>query len=427
MSEFVEYRREFHKYAEVSWTEIRTSARVAEILDSFGYKDILMGTQVLDTDVIIEPVRLIDEQKEIEKERAVNQGAKKIWVDKTEGYPGVIVEYDTGIQGNVSAFRFDIDSLAYDECDTDGYRPKEQGYRSINKDSVHACGHDAHTSIGLGIAKKIIQSQNIKSGKIRLIFQPAEESYSGAEAIVSKGHLDDVNYFMSLHLALTALGKPMPSNTLCCGCKDFLSDTQWDVFFEGKAAHPCGASQEGKNAILAACSATLNIHTIAPHEAGLFRVNVGEIRGGVAVNTIAPNAMISVEYRGEKQIIAEYARKRVKEILDGAALMHDVTYSVLDYGEIPAACSDDEIMEKVQDAAKKVDWFKNIHFEGNIGGTDDASVMMAKVQSHGGVATYVGIGTDANDLLHGPAFDFDEDCIDATIELFINVLEDLHK
>ena len=88
-------------------------------------------------------------------------------------------------------------------------------------------------------------------------------------SIVDKGHLDDVINFISVHVALTADGYPLPSNTICCGCKDFVSDCQLDVTFNGRAAHPCGASQEGKNALLAACTAALNIHTIAPHEAGL--------------------------------------------------------------------------------------------------------------------------------------------------------------
>lgn len=117
---------------------------------------------------------------------------------------------------------------------------------------------------------------------------------------MDKGHLDDVMNFIAVHIALSAENKPLPSHTIACGCRDFLSDRQLDVYLEGKAAHPCGASQEGKNALLAACSAALNIHSIAPHEEGLCRVNVGEIHAGVCANTIAPNAMMRIEYRGQK-------------------------------------------------------------------------------------------------------------------------------
>ena len=101
-----------------------------------------------------------------------------------------------------------------------------------------------------------------------------------------------MNYFIAMHVALSAENRPLPSHTICCGCKDFLSDRELDVTFHGRAAHPCGAAQEGKNALLAACSAALNIHAIAPHEEGLCRVNVGELHAGVAPNTIAPNACL---------------------------------------------------------------------------------------------------------------------------------------
>ena len=227
-------------------------------------------------------------------------------------------------------------------------------------------------------------------------------------------------------MALTAEGWPLPSNTIACGCKDFLSDDQIDVTFHGKAAHPCGASQEGKNALLAACTAALNLHAIAPHEEGLCRVNVGILNAGVVANTIAPNAFMSVEYRGQTRTIADYARKRVFDILDGAAKAYDMEYTYVDFGEIPAAKSSDEIMEVVERAAKKVSWFEKVYFEGNVGGTDDASVMINKVQDNGGIATYVGIGCDTTQTLHNAEFDLDENSIPAAIEMLTYATEELN-
>ena len=227
-------------------------------------------------------------------------------------------------------------------------------------------------------------------------------------------------------MALTAEGRPLPSHTICCGCRDFLSDCQLDVTFNGRAAHPCGASQEGKNALLAACTAALNIHTIAPHEAGLCRFNVGILKAGVVVNTIAPNAFMSIEYRGQTQEISRYARKRVFDVLEGAARSYDLDYTVDDLGEIPAAQSDEAMMEVVQRAAEKVPWFTKIYFDGSIGGTDDASVMMNKVQENGGTATYAGIGTDTTQPVHNAEFDLDEDAIPAAIDMLIHAVEELN-
>lgn len=424
MNKFIEYRREFHRYPELGWREIRTSARVAEILEEMGYT-CLMGTDVIDVNTLSFE-KLSEEEKKGEMVRAIAQGAKPEYVDRTNGFPGVIAELTTGREGSVTALRFDIDCLPYQEPKKQGYRPYEEDYISCNDEHAHACGHDAHTAMGLGLAQALMDRKDQLKGKIRIIFQPAEERYYGAQSIVDKGHLDDVINFITIHVALTAEGYPLPSNTICCGCKDFLSDCQLDVTFKGRAAHPCGASQEGKNALLAACTAAINLHTIAPHEAGLCRVNVGLLNAGVAVNTIAPNAFMSVEYRGQNLEISKYARKRVFNILDGASRSYDLEYSVNDLGEIPASQSDDTMMEVIQRAAGKVPWFEKIYFEGSIGGTDDAAVMMNKVRDNGGIATYAGIGTDTTQPVHNPEFDFDEEAIPATIDMLIHAIEELN-
>ena len=422
MNQLTEYRREFHKYPENGWREFRTSARVAEILTGMGY-DVAMGPDVIEPGSVGEPERLSEEQIRQEMERAVRQGADPAFVERTQGWPGVMAVLDTGREGPVSAMRFEMDCLPYDEPQRPGYRPCDEGYLSCNPQSVHACGHDGHTAIGLGIAAELMKRKGGLKGKIKLFFQPAEETFYGAQSIVDKGHLDDVMNFIAVHIALSAENKPLPSHTVACGCRDFLSDRQLDVYLEGKAAHPCGASQEGKNALLAACSAALNIHSI---EEGLCRVNVGEIHAGVCANTIAPDAMMRIEYRGQKPAISEYAGQRIFDILEGTAKAYDLKYHYVDYGEVPAGASDYAMMEVVQRAAKKVPWFQTVYFEGNVGGTDDAAVMLTKVQQNGGIGSYVGIGADTTGPVHNPEFDFDEDCLQAAVDVCVYALEELH-
>ncbi|MBR4861831.1 MAG: amidohydrolase [Firmicutes bacterium] len=426
MNKYVEYRREFHKYPENGWREIRTSARIAEILTGMGYT-CFMGEEVVNVDTIISLVRPDEAEVAMLKEQAIRQGANPKFVEATGGIPGVIAEYDTGKKGPVTAFRFDIDCLPYDEPQTEGYRPYDEGFASVNPGAVHACGHDAHTAMGLGIADKLMmQKDRIRFGKIRLIFQPAEETFCGALSICDKGWLDDVDNFIAMHVALSAENKPLPSHTICCGCKDFLSDRQLDVTFHGRAAHPCGASQEGKNALLAACTAAINLHAIAPHEEGMHRINVGKIEAGVAPNTIAPNALMVVEYRGVTENITEYVGRRVFDIIEGAARMYDMDYTVEDYGEVPAGKSDDSMMDVIRRASVKVPWIQKMYFEGNVGGTDDAAAMITRVQKHGGRGTYVGIGCDTTEPVHNAGFDLDEDCIEAAVDLCMNALESIH-
>ena len=427
MNHLIGYRREFHRYPETGWNEIRTSARVAEILEGMGYDRVLMGSDAVKEGSIAPVLRLTEEKKKENMERAIIQGASPAYVERTKGLPGVVAVFDSHRPGPVSAMRFDMDCLPYEEPREAGYPPAEEGFVSENPSCVHACGHDGHTAMGLGIAEMLLANQDRLCGKVKLLFQPAEETFYGAQSMVDQGHLDDVKFFMAMHVALSAEGKPLPSHTIACGCKDFLSDRQLDVSFHGKAAHPCGASQEGKNAILAACTAALNVHTIAPHEEGLCRVNVGMINGGMAPNTIASNAELSIEFRGQTPAISAYVSRRVFDVLDGAAKSYDLHYDYVDYGEVPAGKSDDAMMEIVERAAKNVDWFEKIYFEGNVGGTDDATVMMTKVQENGGIAVYAGIGTDTTQPVHNPAFDFDEECIEAAILLCEGVLGEIHQ
>ena len=425
MSKYAKYRREFHKYPENGWREIRTSARIAEILTEMGY-DVLMGHDVVDYNTVIDLVKPDAEEAAAVKKLAVEQGANPEFVERTEGVPGVIAVFDTGIDGPVTAFRFDIDCLPYDEPKKEGYRPYDEGFISVNPGANHACGHDAHTAVGIGVAEQLLAKKGQLKGKMKLIFQPAEETFCGALSIVNKGHLDDVNYFISCHVAIAANGVPIKSHELACGCKDFLSDRQLDVYFEGVPAHPCGSSQDGKNALLAACSAAINLHAIAPHGEGMHRINVGKIEAGVAPNTIAPNALMVVEYRGVTRNITEYLGRRVMDIIDGAAKMYDLKYRIDDYGEVPAGKSDDAMMEVIQRAAGKVSWFETIHFEGNVEGTDDAAAMLTRVQERGGIGTYFGLGCNVTNPVHNAEFDLDEDCIDAGVEVIINALEELH-
>ena len=122
MNQLVNYRREFHHYPENGWHEYRTSARIAEILTGLGY-DVLMGPDVIEPSSVGEPERLTQEQIQAEMDRAVRQGANPEFVAKTHGWPGVMAVLDTGREGPVSAMRFDIDCLPYDEPQKAGYRP----------------------------------------------------------------------------------------------------------------------------------------------------------------------------------------------------------------------------------------------------------------------------------------------------------------
>jgi aminobenzoyl-glutamate utilization protein A len=239
---------------------------------------------------------------------------------------------------------------------------------------------------------------------------------------VDKGWLDDVDYFFAIHLALAYEGRPMRSGELGAGCVDFLDSRRFDVTYTGKAAHPCGDPQNGRNALLAACTACLEIFAIPPHSEGLFRVNVGTLSAGVSRNTIAPNANFELEVRGGNEAIADYGQRRVLGILEGTAAAHGVECNIATAGNTPSGSSDIESIDLVKAAAAKVDWFENVYDHAQVGGSDDATEMMNRVQERGGKATYMGIGADLAGGLHAGDFDFDEYAMAATVELLLALI-----
>jgi aminobenzoyl-glutamate utilization protein A len=304
----IESRRDFHKYAEVKWTEFRTSSKVAQRLQELGM-EVKMGLDIAEKGFQFSYPSQEDIEKEIQ--RAISQGAKKELVEQMHGITGVVGIIDTKKEGPTIAFRFDMDALPNFESDEGKHFPKVNGFRSVNEGYCHACGHDGHTAIGLGVAEVLMSIKDTLTGKIKLIFQPAEEGGGGARGIVEKGLLDDVDYFFAGHVGLTKLdGLPLKSKGIICGVKDFLDIRRYNITYIGKAAHPCGDPHVGKNALLAASAASLNIHAIAPHSQGMMRVNVGVLKAGVSRNTIAPNAYLEVEVRGENDTVADYGEDK---------------------------------------------------------------------------------------------------------------------
>ncbi len=100
------------------------------------------------------------------------------------------------LRGDVT---FDIDANDLDEAQDVDHRPFREGFSSINKGAMHACGHDGHAAVGLALAELIANCSNTLKGRIKLIFQPAEEGTRGARVMVEKGVVDDVTIFLGTY------------------------------------------------------------------------------------------------------------------------------------------------------------------------------------------------------------------------------------
>ena len=214
---------------------MRTSSIIARKLTDLGY-EVLVGDQVCKRDSRMG----VPSEEELDKqyERAVAQGADPEFVKYTKGgMTGVIGILRCG-EGPTVAMRFDIDALGVFEEHDSCHRPAREGFASVNEGFMHACGHDAHATIGLGVAKVLMSIKDSLHGTVKLIFQPAEEGVRGAKAIVDNGHLDGVNYLIGSHVTDTEDGDPA---VVIPGSYGSLATTKYDVVFRGQAAHAGGS------------------------------------------------------------------------------------------------------------------------------------------------------------------------------------------
>ena len=150
------YRHDFHKYPEVGFHELRTSTKVAEVLTSLGCR-----------------------------------------VRRNVGKTGVVGELGQGLP--IVAIRADMDALPLQE-------DNQTDYASQNPGVMHACGHDAHTAILLGVAEILSKEENLP-GTVRFLFQPAEEvadeeGFSGAQRMIQDGAMEGgVGMTIALHVS----------------------------------------------------------------------------------------------------------------------------------------------------------------------------------------------------------------------------------
>lgn len=417
----VRYRRDFHKYAESAWTEFRTSSLIARQLSDLGY-EVLVGK-----DIIKEEDRMgVPSQQELEWhwQRALEQGGDKDFMNAMKGgFTGVVGTLNNG-PGPAIGMRFDIDAVDMTESSSLEHRPVREGFTSINANAMHSCGHDGHAAMGLGVAETLVQIREQLRGTIVLIFQPAEEGVRGAKAMVGAGVVDNLDYILASHL-----GSGSPLGRVSCGRTSFLATQKFDAFFTGAPSHAGGNPQSGKNALLAAATAVLNLYAIPRHSGGDTRINVGRINAGTGRNVIAPNAHLAIETRGLTTELSDYMYDYALRILKTSAKMHDCTVETVAMGGALSGTSDDAFASRVARVAAQIPDFTHIEEKGGKGGgSEDFTYMMARVQEQGGQATFMRLGANLGGWGHHVAeFDFDETALTAGVKLFVLTALDIIK
>ena len=417
-TELREIRRDLHRYPELGWMEMRTSSIIAARLTEMGFDEVLTGERVCNRDA-----RMGVPSSEVLEDHynlAQSQGADSRFLPETkDGMTGVIGMIHCG-DGPVLAMRFDIDALPILESDSSEHFPAQNGFRSENDGVMHACGHDGHTTVGLGTAKILSSLRQYLHGTVKFIFQPAEEGVRGARSIVENGHLDDVDYLIGAHMGGDST---ITTPAIGVGTNRTLATTKMDVTFHGKAAHAGFEPEKGANAMLAMATAVLNLQAISRYGKAPTRINVGKVMAGSGRNVICDKAVMELEVRGLTTEANDYMTDSAERIIKAAAEMHGCTYEICLMGEAKGDCNTPEFCDKIAFICEKKLGLPvtKLPDNPNGGASEDYSYMSDRVRSRGGQSCYFNnLNTQAG-VAHNKLFDFDEKALVNGVKAFSGI------
>ena len=409
-------RRLFHRHAETGMAEFWTTARIADELEGIG-----LSPQLGEAASRREALMGVPDEETLRKarQRAESEGASLHWLERMNGMTGLFVDIRPDLPAH-TVLRFDIDAVDVEESESDSHLPYKEGFASLHKGICHACGHDGHIALGLGLACELARLRGNLAHNVRLLFQPGEEGCRGARAMAEAGLLKGARHMVAAHIGMRA----DCDHSLVCGAKGFLATTKFDVTFTGRAAHAGAEPHKGANSLLAAASAALNMHALPRHGEGDSRVTVGTLTAGSGRNTIPAQARMKCETRGAATAVNEYMFKHCRAVIEHTAAMYGQEYGITVVGGSDGADSDDALIRLIRKTAEAVPWFRPelVRDSAPGFGSDDACVHMAAVQHEGGNAAYLMLGSDLAAGHHSPDFDFHESVLLPSVELLTRLV-----
>lgn len=248
-----------------------------------------------------------------------------------DGDSGIIAYINKGKAGKVIALRADMDALPITE---------ETGvdYASVHNGKMHACGHDAHTSMLLGTAKILNENKEKLNGEVRLIFQTGEEIAKGAPVMLKNNAMDGVDAVFGTHIG-TILDRTIPAGTfIVCPGPVMASFDRFIVTIKGKGCHG-STPEKGVDPINIAAHVVLGLEGIIARE---FNANdpvvitIGKIQGGAQYNIIPETVLIEGTTRAFNEDNRQKMAKRIGEVaLHTAEAFGGTAEFVMDWGAPP--------------------------------------------------------------------------------------------
>ena len=368
--ELVSIRRDLHMHPELGFQEVRTARIVAEKLGALGY-EVVTG------------------------------------VGKT-GVVGLLSGEQPGER--TVLLRFDMDALPIQEANDVPYRSQTDGV-------MHACGHDAHVAVGIGVATLLARHRDRIGGTIKLMFQPAEEGLGGARAMIDDGVLKGpvVDAALGLHVSSNHdTGTAVVRSGAMMAAADKLH-----ILVRGRgghAAHP----EQCVDAVLVAAQIVVALQTIIsrnlnPEETGV--ITVGSVQSGKAGNVIAETAELFGSIRSFSEETRELLHRRIHEVAGGVASALGATCEVTVTRGVDATVNAPEPTSVVYDIAADVLGGEQVDTTYRTTGGEDFSAVLAAVP---GNFFFLGARDDARGLNfphHNPRFDIDESCLPSGVAI----------
>ena len=207
--------------------------------------------------------------------------------------------------------------------------------------------------------------------------------------MAESGVVDDVENLIASHIACTPrLGEVSITDP------GYNATIKFDVHFEGRPAHSVANPQDGRNALMAACHTAVMVGSLPRHGAGLTTVSCGKIVAGEMRNVVPVHATMQMEVRGATNELCEYVFSQVERAVKSCAEAFDVKYEIVKVGQAYTMNPTPELAALLEKCADEVVGPEHVFHYSEKGGSEDATILMARVQKMGGRAAHFYYGAN---------------------------------